>query len=69
MGSDPFLEGKGLEKIVGSQVASYGLVTGLCAGSYPLIVIYDWKLAKTLFSREKFSGRTWYGLKKYMLYN
>ena len=60
IGSYPFLKGKGLEKIVGAQVASYGPVTGLFAGSYPLVMINDWKLAKTLFAREEFSGRPWY---------
>ena len=59
IGSFPFLAGRGLEKIVGAEVASYGPVTGLYAGAYPLVMINDWKLAKSLFSREEFSGRPW----------
>ena len=57
IGSAPFLPGSGLEKYVGQAVASYGPVTGLFAGSYSLIMINQWKLAKTLFTQEEFSGR------------
>jgi len=32
-------------------------VTGLYTGNYPFIVLNDWKLAKSLFAREEFSGR------------
>ena len=57
IGSFPFLKGKGVEKFVGNSVAAYGPVTGLFAFSYPMVMINDWKLAKTLFAREEFSGR------------
>ena len=57
IGSFPFLKGKGVEKFVGNAVAAYGPVTGLFAFSYPMVMINDWKLAKTLFAREEFSGR------------
>jgi len=56
-GSVPFLRGIGVEKIVNSDVASYGPVTGLFAGMYPMIMVNDWKLAKSLFAMEEFSGR------------
>ena len=57
IGSYPFLKGKGVERFVGKAVAKYGPVTGLFCGSYPTVVINDWKLAKALFAREEFSGR------------
>jgi len=57
LGSTPFLFGKGVEKFVSDKIASYGPVTGLYAGSYPFIMINDWKLAKSLFLTEEFSGR------------
>ena len=56
-GSVPFLRGIGVEKIVNSDVSSYGPVTGLFAGMYPMVMVNDWKLAKSLFAREEFSGR------------
>ena len=56
-GSLPFLKGIGVEKWVSPDVASYGPVTGLYSGSYPFIMINDWKLAKSLFLREEFAGR------------
>ena len=31
-------------------------------GSYPLVVVNDWPLAKTLFAKEEFSGRIKWGL-------
>ena len=61
-GSVPFLRGIGVEKIVNSDVASYGPVTGLFAGMYPMIMVNDWKLAKSLFAMEEFSGRLWYDM-------
>ena len=57
IGSLPFLSGLGLEKYVGQAVAAYGPVTGLFGAAYPLVVINDWKLAKTLFNQEEFCGR------------
>jgi hypothetical protein len=57
IGSFPFLSGSGVEKYVGNAVAAYGPVTGLFAASYPMVMINDWKLAKTLFAQEEFSGR------------
>jgi len=56
-GSVPFLRGLGVEKYVSDKIASYGPVTGMYLGSYPFIMINDWKLAKSLFLREEFSGR------------
>merc|ERR1712215_230632 len=56
-GSLPFLSGIGVEKYVGPGIVSYGPVTGLFAGSYPFIMINDWKLARNLFNKEEFSGR------------
>ena len=56
-GSLPFLVGKGPEKFVNEYITSYGAVTGIYTGSYPTIVINDWKLAKSLFQREDFAGR------------
>jgi hypothetical protein len=32
-------------------------VTGLYIGSYPVIVLNDWPLAKALFAKEEFCGR------------
>jgi hypothetical protein len=32
-------------------------LAGLYAGSYPMVVINDWKLAKELFAKEVFAGR------------
>ena len=61
-GSVPFLRGIGVEKIVNSDVASYGPVTGLFAGMYPMVMVNDWKLAKSLFATEEFSGRLRYYL-------
>ena len=60
MGSHPFLPGEGTDKYVSEKITSYGPVTGLFSGSYPLIVINDWKMAKSLFAREEFSGRIRY---------
>ena len=60
MGSHPFLPGEGAEKYVSEKITSYGPVTGLYSGTYPLIVINDWKMAKSLFAREEFSGRIRY---------
>ena len=60
MGSHPFLPGEGTEKYVSEKVTSYGTVTGLFSGSYPLIVINDWRMVKSLFAREEFSGRIRY---------
>ena len=57
IGSIPFLKGKGIEKFVGHEIASYGPITGFFVGAYPLVMINDWKLAKSLFAREEFSGR------------
>ena len=57
-GSFPFLSGSRVEKYVGNAVAAYGPVTGLFAAAYPMVMINDWKLAKTLFAQEEFSGRT-----------
>ena len=57
VGSVPFLSGNGVEKYVSPRVASYGPVTGMYVGSYPFIMINDWKLAKSLFLREEFAGR------------
>ena len=56
-GSLPFMPGRGIEKFVSDYVASFGPVTGIQAGSYPGVMINDWKLAKSLFSKEEFSGR------------
>merc|ERR1719347_298644 len=56
-GSLPFLRGIGVEKYVSDTVTSYGDVTGLHLGNYPFIMINDWKLAKSLFLKEEFSGR------------
>ena len=60
IGSIPFLKGNGLEKLVGQEIASYGPITGFFVGAYPTVVINDWKLAKSLFAREDFSGRLRY---------
>jgi len=57
IGSYPFLRGKGLEKFFGAQVCSYGPVTGLYAGSYPMVVLNHWPTARALFAREEFAGR------------
>ena len=57
IGSLPFLQGEGLEKYVGQAVAAYGPVTGLFAGAYPMLMVNDWKLAKSLFNQEEFCGR------------
>ena len=57
VGSLPFLPGTGTEKFVSDHVTSYGPVTGLRAGSYYVAMINDWRLAKTLFTKEEFSGR------------
>jgi hypothetical protein len=69
IGSYPFLKGEGVERFLGRQVmgrmrcppvpqaCSYGPVTGLYIGSYPVIVLNDWPLAKALFAKEEFSGR------------
>ena len=57
VGSLPFLPGTGTEKFVSDHVTSYGPVTGLKAGSYYVAMINDWRLAKTLFTKEEFSGR------------
>ena len=57
LGSYPFLKGNGIERMVNKEVTSYGPVTGLFAGNYPLVMINDWKLAKALFAKEEFSGR------------
>ena len=70
LGSWPFLWGLKSDKFLGAQVAgskqanvaieqvqSYGPVTGLYTGNYPFIVLNDWKLAKSLFAKEEFSGR------------
>ena len=56
-GSFLFLSGIGVEKYVSPRIASYGPVTGMFLGSYPFIMINDWKLAKSLFLREEFAGR------------
>ena len=56
-GSIPFMPGRGIEKFVSDYVASFGPVTGAYAGSYPSVMINDWKLAKSLFSKEEFAGR------------
>ena len=56
-GSLPFLHGKGVERYFSEKVVSYGPVTGLYIASDPMIVINDWKLAKTLFRKDEFSGR------------
>ena len=57
IGSLPFLPGTGTEKFVSEHVASYGPVTGMVAGSYYVAMVNDWKLAKSLFTKEEFSGR------------
>ena len=57
LGSLPFLPGSGTEKFVSDYVASFGPVTGLIQGSYYIAMINDWKLAKSLFSKEEFSSR------------
>ena len=44
-------------RFVSDKVASYGPVTGIFLGSYPTIIINDWKLARSLFLKEEFSGR------------
>ena len=56
-GSLPFLFGIGVERYVSPKIVSYGPVTGMYLGTYPSIMINDWKLAKSLFMREEFSGR------------
>jgi hypothetical protein len=38
-------------------IHTHYIIAGLYAGSYPLVVINDWKLAKELFAKEVFSGR------------
>ena len=48
------------------QVCSYGPITGMYMGSYPLVVVNDWPLAKTLFAKEEFSGRIKWGYLKYL---
>jgi len=57
LGSLPFLPGPGIEKFVSDYIASFGKVTGLVAGSNYIVMINDWKLAKSLFAKEEFSGR------------
>jgi len=57
LGSLPFLPGSGIEKFVSEYIASFGKVTGLVAGSNYIVMINDWKLAKSLFAKEEFSGR------------
>ena len=57
IGSLPFLPGTGTERFVSEHVAAYGPVTGLRVGSYNVAMINDWRLAKTLFTKEEFSGR------------
>ena len=37
-------------------------------GSYPLVVVNDWPLAKSLFVKEEFSGRIKWVDTKYVLY-
>ena len=56
-GSFPFLPGKDSEKFVSDYVTSFGPVTGFVIGQYYVTMINDWKLAKSLFSKEEFSGR------------
>ena len=56
-GSFPFLPGKDTEKFVSDYVSSFGPVTGLKVGQYYMAMINDWKLAKSLFAKEEFSGR------------
>ena len=53
-GSLPFLFGIGVERYVSPKIASYGPVTGMYLGTYPSIMINDWKLAKKLFMMEEF---------------
>ena len=58
VGSLPFLPGgTGIERFVNDYVSSYGPVTGLVTGDYYLVMINDWRLARTLFAKEEFSGR------------
>ena len=58
VGSLPFLPGgTGIERFVSDYVSSYGPVTGLVTGDYYLVMINDWRLARTLFAKEEFSGR------------
>ena len=46
-----------VQKLFSTQVCSYGPITGMYMGSYPLVVVNDWPLAKSLFAKEEFSGR------------
>ena len=57
VGSVPFLPGTGIERFVSDYVSSFGPVTGLVTGSYYLAMINDWRLARTLLTKEEFSGR------------
>lgn len=57
LGSLPFLSGKDTEKFVSEYLSSFGPVTGLRVGQYYVTMINDWKLAKSLFGKEEFSGQ------------
>ena len=49
-----------IDSVLG-QVCSYGPITGLYVGSYPVVILNDWPLAKALFAKEEFAGRIKYG--------
>lgn len=41
-------------------ICSFGPVTGFTIGANKVAMINEWKLAKSLFSKEEFSGRLMY---------